>query len=358
MEKEPRYRGLRTGGMNMKFPVSVSVVMATYNTEISMLREAVESILNQTFHDFEFLIVDDGSTNDSGDYLRSIQDKRVRIIWNVQNMGVTKSLNVGLKQAKGRYIARMDADDVSFPTRLEKQFSYMEAHQDVIVYGMRNTAMDKARVILPFQIKTDEMAEYRVRMLFTNPGPIHPSAMIRHETLLANHILYDENLVYAQDYGLWETLSHYGKIHLTDDKLVNRRKHSGQISIAKRNVQIQCDKMTQKKMLSALLGDVTEAEVDLHYTNCSGTDPNAVITPEISEWLDRLSWTNKSRGIYDQKILEKRIITIRKNLIRQSFDPNMSEIEKVRLVFRFLPFLSGVRMVAGMLKSTVKTHNR
>ena len=113
----------------------ISVIMPTYNTELSILKEAVESILTQTVPDFEFIIIDDGSANGSDEYLNSLRDERIRIIRNPQNIGITKSLNIGLKEATGKYIARMDADDISMPTRFEKQYAYMESHPDVVMCG-------------------------------------------------------------------------------------------------------------------------------------------------------------------------------------------------------------------------------
>ena len=86
---------------------SISVVMPTYNTSVSFLKEAVDSILNQTFQDFEFIIIDDGSINDTPEYLRSLTDSRVRVIRNNENIGITKSLNIGFNKARGKYIARM-----------------------------------------------------------------------------------------------------------------------------------------------------------------------------------------------------------------------------------------------------------
>jgi glycosyltransferase involved in cell wall biosynthesis len=99
--------------------------MPTYNTAIDVLREAVDSILKQTFQDFEFIIIDDGSTNGSIDYLQNLTDKRIKLIRNPYNLGITKSLNIGFQAAQGKYIARMDSDDIALPTRLEKQFVFI-----------------------------------------------------------------------------------------------------------------------------------------------------------------------------------------------------------------------------------------
>lgn len=336
----------------MEYPVSISVIMATYNTEISMLKEAVDSILNQTFRDYEFLIINDGSTNGSDAYLKTIQDARVQIIWNPENIGITKSLNIGLKQAKGKYIARMDADDISLPTRLEKEFAFMEAHPDVIICGTRVGKMnDQNDVVLPTAKLPKDMEDYRVRMLFVNPGPSHPTTFFRHQALLEHHILYDEKLVYAQDYGMWETISHYGKIYTLDETLLYRRIHAGQISVSERETQMQCDKMTQKKMLSSLLGDVTDAEVDLHYFYSTEYFPDAMMTPEAEAWYDRLIQENKSRRVYDQEKLEQRILIIKKSLVQNTLKSDMPVYKKYRVVFHSLPFLVGLKMI---VKNTIR----
>jgi glycosyltransferase involved in cell wall biosynthesis len=342
----------------MDFSVGISVIMATYNTETYILKEAVDSILNQTFRNFEFFIIDDGSTNGSDVYLDEISDSRVKIIRNSSNIGITKSLNIGLGLAKGKYIARMDADDVSLPERLEKEFSFMEAHPEVIVCGSR-----EGLIINGEKIKTSNeayevcnMEEYKVKLLFVNPGPRHPTVMIRHEQLMEHNIRYNEELIHSQDYGLWEVISHYGKICEIDEVLLYRRKHNGQVSVAKRDIQIQCDKMTQKKLLSDLLDNVSDREVDFHYRHSTGYYPDAVISPEAEEWYDRLIQANKERQIYNQKKLVKQTILIKKQLVRQSFKPEMSLHERMCIIFRYLPVFESVRMILGIIKRSLLHH--
>ncbi|MBA7555263.1 Undecaprenyl-phosphate 4-deoxy-4-formamido-L-arabinose transferase [subsurface metagenome] len=111
----------------------ISVIMPCYNGA-QYLREAIESILNQTFHDFEFVIINDGSTDASQEIIDSFNDDRMLVIQQ-KNMGITKSLNKGLEMARGEYIARQDADDISFPDRFEKQVAYLDAHPEVAVLG-------------------------------------------------------------------------------------------------------------------------------------------------------------------------------------------------------------------------------
>ena len=244
--------------------VKISVIMPTYNTEIQMLQEAVNSILNQTFQDFEFIIINDGSTNGTGAYLKSIRDKRIKIIHNQKNIGITKSLNIGLENANGQYIARMDADDISLPTRFERQYLFMESHPDVVMCGatVQNFAANNKSHIT----RINDMDYYRIKTLFYYPGPVHPTMFIRHQTLLEHKIAYDESLAYAQDYDLCEKISITGgKIVILPEILLHRRVHTSRITNKYYEKQKQCSIVTQKRLLLELLGSVTDDELALHY---------------------------------------------------------------------------------------------
>jgi glycosyltransferase involved in cell wall biosynthesis len=120
--------------MKSKLSPKVTVLMSVYNGE-EHLREAIDSILNQTYKNFEFLIIDDGSTDGSVNIIRSYLDPRIRLIKNKKNIGITRSLNKGLKLARGEYIARMDDDDIAFPERLEKQVRFLNEHVNVGLVG-------------------------------------------------------------------------------------------------------------------------------------------------------------------------------------------------------------------------------
>ena len=123
--------------------IKISVVMSVYNTSETYLKEAIESILNQSLPDFEFIIINDASNRATSAILNQYTDERIVRIENQQNLGITASLNEGLEIARGRYIARMDADDVSFPERLSKQYQYMEKHPHIAVLGCWTTTNGK-----------------------------------------------------------------------------------------------------------------------------------------------------------------------------------------------------------------------
>lgn len=376
---------LRSLLLVMVFEEKISVVMPTYNTDVSILKTAVDSILNQTFRDFEFIIIDDGSTNNSVEYLNSIADQRVKLIRNDTNIGITKSLNIGLRAAKGKYIARMDSDDIAFPERFEKQYAFMESHPDVFVCGTKvkhfrdelspaarqaneeknamafikdkiswlidNTRIKKTQA----NYELEDMESYRVRMLFANPGPMHPTAFLNHEKLIKHHMEYDERLAYAQDYDLWMRISSIGRICVLPDVLLHYRIHSGQVSKARRDLQNKYAQMIQKKLLEQLLGTVTEDEVSFHHSHSSsyGYDSNTKISNRAIQWYEKIITANQKQKIYDQNKLEQYIDRVKRNLISHSITKDMSTIEKVSLFFQYLPITSALR--ALLIIANIKT---
>ena len=188
----------------MPGPALVTVLMSVHN-DLRFLPEAVDSVLGQTFDDFEFLVVDDGSTDGSGDYLVSVRDPRVRVLRNAANLGLTRSLNRGLDGAAGRFIARMDADDVAEPERLKRQIAYLQENRDVGIVGTSRTLIDEHGRFVAHAPAAESDADVRWKCLLGNPVA-HPTVMLRKEVLDAHGLRYDESFRTAQDYELWTRL--------------------------------------------------------------------------------------------------------------------------------------------------------
>lgn len=203
----------------------VSVLMCVYNEPVEWIGQAVDSILEQTFRNFEFIIVIDNPDNASvKDFLqrKALSDARIRIMTNPRNIGLTKSLNVGLAQCRGRYIARMDADDISMPTRFEKQVDYLDLNPQVIVVGTHIRYFGDSSCFVQSDWIKDSNDEIKARM-FSGSGFAHPSVMIRASALSRYHIAYDEEFTFGQDYRLWETLYDYGEFANIPEKLLRYR---------------------------------------------------------------------------------------------------------------------------------------
>lgn len=185
----------------------ITVLMAVYNGE-KYLKQAVDSILSQTFKDFEFVIVNDCSSDSTVDIIKSYNDKRILIYNNETNLGQTKSLNIGLKHAKGRYIFRMDADDYSMPERIEKQYNYINEYPEYTVVGTDCLVVDESNIAKSISRGCSKYEDIIIRML--NGSPInHVSVVMKKEAILAVGG-YNSEYKISADFDLWSRLVRKG----------------------------------------------------------------------------------------------------------------------------------------------------
>ena len=199
--------------------------MPVYNGE-RYLREAMDSILSQTFRDFEFLIIDDASTDGSVEIIKSYTDPRICLVHNEINLGRCATPNKGLDLAKGEYLARMDCDDISLPTRLEKQVIFLNTHPDVGVCGTWVKLFMGADYVIKYPITHEEIK----CQLLLGCQLAHSSVMLRKKVLLDHHLYYDVNCKLAEDYELWTRCSYVTKLANIPEVLVKYRWHAEQIS--------------------------------------------------------------------------------------------------------------------------------
>lgn len=185
-------------------PEKLSVLLPVYNTRSDWLTVAVESVLNQTYREFELLLLNDGSTNP--DTLATLvafekADDRVRLIHNPENMGLPKTLNRGLTLARYDWIARMDGDDISEPQRFEKQVAFLKAHPDITLLGTNMYAFGEIHTICRYPEQHDEIAT----ALLDHCAMAHPTLIFRKDQILASGG-YPTDYPNAEDYGLWTKL--------------------------------------------------------------------------------------------------------------------------------------------------------
>ena len=215
--------------------IPVVTVLMAVRDGAAFLREAIESILRQTFSEFEFAIINDASTDGTRAIIQSYSDPRIFLIDNTTPMGVAASLNRGLDLAKGAYIARMDCDDVSLPDRLERQVEYLEANHHVCVCGSWAELIDEGGRKLGVQKRPfgkQMQQEYWI------PSPVvHPSAMIRRSQL--GDMRYDEKLNAAEDYDLWLRLNKVCTIDNIPKILLRYRIHKSSATSRRRTEQLQ-----------------------------------------------------------------------------------------------------------------------
>ena len=213
----------------------VSVVMAVKNGA-TYIESAVSSITAQAFRDFEFIIIDDGSTDSTVEYLRSISDPRITIIWNGKNQGLTKSLNMGIDIASGEYIARIDADDISYPLRLSKQVTFLDTHPEVGLLGTYCNVIDEKGCIKNNGGNLCTSNSNISRMLLVDNYFAHCSVMFRREVFL-DIGGYNDAYRYAQDYELWTRIALRTEVAKLPEWLVAWRELPSGLTATKRDKQ-------------------------------------------------------------------------------------------------------------------------
>lgn len=226
---------------NLKKP-KLSVVMSVYNGE-RYLAEALDSILNQTFKDFELIVIDDGSTDKTPKVLKSYNDHRLRITTQ-QNMGLVKSLNRGCSLAQAKLIARHDADDKSLPDRFAKQVKYLENNRQVIIVGSSMSVMDgKSKILHDHRVLLND-PELRQELLVRSPFA-HGSVIFR-KSAFVKEGPYNQGYWPAEDYALWLRLARLGKLANLDECLYVYREHGKSISTSNAKFQSEQVKAVQE----------------------------------------------------------------------------------------------------------------
>lgn len=202
----------------------VTVLLPVYNRPIVI--KTIDSILRQTYTNFELLIIDNASTDNTVEEIKKIRDKRINLVVNEENKGQTYSLNRGLELATGKYIARIDSDDIALPARLEKQVAFLESNRD---YGLCGCWVryinDDDQLTITMKTPTTDKG---LRLLQNvTCGMYHPASMFRTEIILKNHITYESDIKMAEDYALWGKIMQFSKaLNLPEVLLYYRRGNS------------------------------------------------------------------------------------------------------------------------------------
>ena len=276
----------------------ITVLMPVYNGEM-YLHAAIDSILKQTFQNFEFLIVDDGSKDRSIDLILSYNDSRISLLQNEQNRGTANALNQGIASARGDYIIRMDCDDISLPDRIEHLVKFMDLHHDVGIAGsamrlIKNGKLKNTR----FQQKSDE--ELKITLLF-NTCFFHPTVIMR-SSIVKDHP-YPDNFIYAQDYNFWTQIAIHTKFANIDKILLYFREHPAQISHKKAVLQKSNARLIRKFYLQSIVDDFNDEELEIHHQIAethTGLD-----LEKTKVWLEHLIDINKQKQVFSPEVFLK-----------------------------------------------------
>ncbi|WP_411819060.1 glycosyltransferase family 2 protein [Hyphococcus formosus] len=208
----------------------ISVVMTVMN-EVQYIRLAIDSILQQSLSDFEFIIIDDGSTDATPDILRDYanRDTRVRILTNATNLSVPKSANIGMANARGKYIARMDADDIAMPERFARQVDALERNPDIVLIGTGHEFIDSEGNVKSVHPHGSSPHIFDWISIF-RPPLIQSSAMFRRSVIEQENLYYDHDFNRAADFEFWHRLLQHGRGSEIPGVYVQYRTHDRNVS--------------------------------------------------------------------------------------------------------------------------------
>jgi glycosyltransferase involved in cell wall biosynthesis len=277
----------------------ISVIMPVYNVE-RYVAESIGSILNQSFRDFELIIIDDGSTDSTGSIIRSFHDNRIRIISNQTNKGNYRCRNLGLKLAKGKYVCVMDGDDIALQERLKTQYKFMEEHSKYAIVGSDIEFFSEIGTSVFSRLRNKE--RIKVFLLKDNCST-HPSIMIRRSFIEKSYIRYNEQYEYAADYNLMVKVSRHASITNIPEVLLKYRLHSDQISHRKRIAQIKYADKIRLKQLRYFKIDPTELYQTIHLKLMKGEYLDDEAKEVAMGWANELLQRNFKLKLYRQEYL-------------------------------------------------------
>ncbi|MDR1881222.1 MAG: glycosyltransferase [Prevotella sp.] len=249
----------------------ISVIMPAYNAG-AYINEAINSILRQTCTNFEFLIIDDGSPDNTAEEIKKFDDSRIVFIQNRKNKGLIITLNDAMQRTRGKYIARMDADDTCSPDRLEKQMEYMEKHPEISILGANMVYMTEKHVT-NFPEKCNEL---KIQLMEGNKIS-HPTVMIRRDDIFAKNLKYNENYPSAEDYKMWtDAISMGFNIENLPDVLYQYRTHPAQTTALKldeQNATVKKIRMEYCKKFTKNKNSLNDNEIDMISRRFEYIDP-------------------------------------------------------------------------------------
>lgn len=267
----------------------VSVLMPVHNAGL-FVEGAVRSVLQQTFADFELVVMDDGCTDDTLARISRFKDPRIRVIRNEKNIGIAKTLNKALDLIRTEWIARMDADDICEPDRLATQLAFMRSQPDLAVAGgwIRLCGERKEVVRPPHGLET-----VRAFLFFGN-ALFHPTVMLRRSLLERHKLRYDPSYSCSEDYELWTRVADLAAVDNQSRVVLNMRVHGSNISASMQSVMIPQTKDILKRQLGKLGIEPSDTELERHYR--MGVAIPAGSLPELKaaqQWILRLIETNQ-----------------------------------------------------------------
>ena len=333
----------------------VSVLMSVYNGERHLL-DSIDSILAQTFTDFEFIIINDGSTDTTGEILRSYADPRIKIV-DQENVGLTKSLDKGIAMASGVYIARQDADDLSVKERFEKQVAFMDSNPAVALLGAQAVIIDVEGKAIAHCYHPTSSEFLKWRLLFRNTF-IHTSVMIRRSLLEERGLSYNPVFIRSQDYDLWERINEEASVANLSEDLVYYREHEGNITSLEVESQEEFALDVSKRAIQNLIGRGVSYDEIRGLTNTFATtaEPIKSVDALVSKGmlLEEMLLVFQQKNKLDSKTREMVLGDALNRWLTMARGSGLRGHAVLRISYRFLKYRYGGIVTIAFIKRFLK----
>jgi glycosyltransferase involved in cell wall biosynthesis len=241
---------------------NISIVMTTYNSS-KYIKECIESVLDQNFKNYEFIIVDDGSTDNTIEIIQSYEDSRIILISNAHNY--IQSLNIGINKAQSKYIARMDSDDIMLMERLKLQYDFMESHPQIDICGGAAQTFDQTTKTTKLNVSTNHI-DIVLNFMFGN-SIIHPSVIIKRDILKIFpckkniYECYNPQYIYAEDYKMWTDLAIKGyQFANIPEVIIKYRISENQVTQMKNKEMMVCSRKISAEYIESVVDIILESD--------------------------------------------------------------------------------------------------
>ena len=294
----------------------VSVIVPTFNRS-TFLRAALDSLFRQTLGDFEIIVVDDGSQDETAVVLKSIADVRLRVVTHSSNRGIAHARNSGLRAARGKYVAWLDSDDLSRPNRLAKQVRFLERHPDIaLVGGCAGKIRGNGRPLGHVRVPPFDPAAIRCWLLFKSA--FQQSSVMGRSEILKN-VPYDPSFAVCEDVDMFARLGEVHRLANIPSVLVDRRMHDGQVSRERRGMVLAAQARISAPQLAALGMEFTGEDLLRHaaLARVAREPHTAEYVAWAQDWLARLTEANRSARLVDPPALSFLVNFLRFQLQRR-----------------------------------------
>lgn len=336
----------------MKINPIVSVIMPVYNNALHV-EEAVQSILNQTFTDFELIIINDGSTDGTENVLNTFKDARIKLVTKEVNEGVSKATNDGFRLAKGKYIARMDGDDISVKERFEKQVAVLESNPDVLICGGLVQYLGGTNSVIRFKETHQEI----ITELLVSCSICMGASMFRREALQGYY--YDEARRSGEDYEFWARVAWLGEFYNIQEVLLLYRVHEHQASLMLKPQQIMDDIHIRLQLFKKLPYNTSKFTDTLLYNLFLLNKPITIEDFKLFlKWLSELVLLNSKSNVFPQHEFINVLKRIKRSLLFSIYftKTSIGITKKWRFNALYkLPLQDILYILKGKSRETVKT---